>query len=183
MFQWARKKRFTAQYRKPSKNLQSRAIHYVVFYGNPRKLRVFQIPLTILIGIERREALKDSTSGLLLCFFLLSFMSERAKKKKAKFLPRRLFFSLVYAKKSKYTRKRRKNVNGLLYIHKPRKKKHKSLLLKVIESYFGINHFRISKIFINFSHWHGSAEIFVGFLYDSPENISLFLEVNSAESF
>lgn len=39
------------------------------FYGNPRKLRVFQIFLTILIGIEIVEALKDSTSGC--CCFLL----------------------------------------------------------------------------------------------------------------
>lgn len=55
--------------------------------------------------------------------------------------------------------------------------------LKVIESYFGINHFRISKIFINFSHWHGYAKALNHFSLDflvllrlDTRNASLFRE-------
>ena len=108
----------TNENKKPSKNLQSR---WLYFYGNPRKLRVFWMPLTILIGIERREALKDSTSGLLCFFPSLPPLLARARSEKLSSVERQpkistspqtlvFFFVVVFStmsvnalKKSKYT--------------------------------------------------------------------------------
>lgn len=162
--------------KKPSKNLQSRALSNEstlvwYFYGNPRKLRVFQMPLTILIGIERARSAQrlNKWSVLLLCFF--SFFSpswarsEEEKKSWNFYLAQTLFLrfrSSIFSRSQnrQASQKKKKHVNGLRYTFTEgsgslgKHKKQKSLLLKVIESYFGINHFRISwkrLLFIDFS--------------------------------